>query len=96
MSDRGGFHSWEFLLDGNFCKLQHLHINATTIISHPALQTVDLIGTIGERRLKEEFQRHNFNTALVCSDIARVVFEQKICRASEVRSTMGFTVGGFR
>jgi len=47
-------------------------------------KTVDLIGTIGERRLKEEFQRHNFNTALVCSDIARAVFEQKIRRASEV------------
>ena len=83
------------LLDGNFCKLQRVQKSATTIISHPALQTVDLIGTIGERRLKEEFQRHNFNTAQVCSDIAHAVFEQKICRASEVRATMGFMVGVF-
>ena len=58
-------------------------------------KTVDLIGTIGERRLKDEFHLHNFNTALVCNDIARPVFEQKIRRALEVRTTMGFTVGVF-
>jgi len=41
VSDRGGFYSWEFLLDGNFSKLQRVQKSATTIISHPALQTMD-------------------------------------------------------